>query len=279
MDKLDRLGWVVQQSYRFDAALVGIRSTSVAFADWVSHALEAYRVDEDASPAYSIVVADPPERDRAQKRVNVLYKSTRALVRTLSLRTLGRGLLADLGFRGVSDRTDAIYLRGAIVVAGGTVALVPRSIGTGLDRVSRRLHRKGVVVGPTAMVCLDPEAGALVPGLPDLATPSDTLPRLEALAGADPPEDRLFVDRPTPIDVVVVQTRERGERIRSTSRASAVYGLTRDIANVHVLGNPAMQGVARLAEGARCYEWHQPGMDGLDELLTVLQDPSANDRD
>jgi hypothetical protein len=268
----------VQRSYRFDTALVGIRSTSVVFADWASHALEAYRVDEDASPVYSIVVADPPEGDRAQKRVNVLYKSTRALVRTLSLRTLGRGLLAELGFRGVSDRTDAIYLRGAIVVAGGTVALVPRSIGTGLDRVSRRLRRKDVVVGPTAMVCLDPEAGALVPGLPDLATPSDTLPRLVALAGTDPPEDRLFVDRPMRIDVVVVQTRGRGERIRSMSKASAVYGLTRDIANVHVLGNRAMQGVARLAEGARCYEWHQPGMDGLDELLTVLQDSPADDR-
>ena len=268
----------MQQSYRFDAALVGIRSTSGAFADWVSHALEAYLVDEDAGPVYSIVVADPPERDRAQKRVNVLYKSTRALVRTLSLRTLGRGLLAELGFRGVSDRTDAIYVRGAIVVAGGTVALVPRSIGMGLDRVSRRLHRKGIFVGPTAVACLDPETGALVPGLLDLATPSDTLPRLMALAGADPPEDRLFVDRPMPIDVVVVQTRERGERIRSTSKASAVYGLTRDIANVHMLGNRAMQGVARLAEGARCYEWRQPGMDGLDELLTVLQDPSANDR-
>ena len=269
---------MVQRSYRFDAALVGIRSTSVAFADWVSHALEAYQVDEDSGPVYSVVVADPPERDRAQKRVKVLYKSTRALVRTLSLRTLGRGILAELGFRGVSDRTDAIYLRGAIVVAGGTVALVPRSIGTGLDRVSRHLLRRGVVVGPTAIVCLDPEAGALVAGLPDLATPSDTMPRLEALAGADQPEDRLFVDRPMPIDVVVVQTRERGEGIRSTSKASTVYGLTRDIANVHALGNRAMQGVARLAEGARCYEWHRPAMDGLDELFTVLQDPPANDR-
>jgi len=269
---------VVQQSYRFDTAVVGIRSTSVGFADWIAFALGTYRIDEETGAVYSVVVADPPERDSTRRRVNVLYKSTRPLVRTLSLRTLGRGLLAELSFREVSARKDAICVRGAIVIAGGTVALLPRSIGSHLDRISRRLHRKGVVVGPTAMVCLDPGTGALVPCHPDIDIPSDTLLRLGALAGADPPEDRLFVDRPMPIDVVVVPTREPGERIRPMSKASAVYGLTREIANVPALGNGAIQGVARLADGARCYEWHEPDADGLNELLTVLQGPAAKGR-
>ena len=60
MDKLDHLGWVVSRSFAIGDIRFAVRSTSLAFGEWVADVLGAYEVEDIEDFLYSVVVPEPP---------------------------------------------------------------------------------------------------------------------------------------------------------------------------------------------------------------------------
>jgi hypothetical protein len=271
MDELDHLGWVVHQAYEIGAFLVGIRTDSEAFAEWLAEALAEYRTSEAADPYYSVLI---PKTDdsRPGKRFHILYRESTALVRTLDLRVLARTLFADLDALLSRDRDDAIYADAALVAAEGVTGLVlPSLTAPYLATLGRRVER--VLSLPLGrQVAIDPASGLAVPIRPKLEPNPGAMRRLGAVAPVtNSRHDRLVVERPSAV-AVVCSIGLAEEPLRPVSHALTVFRLTQHAVNLPKIGDGAIEGLGRLAERARCYEVRTSNVrDTLSSLMTALR--------
>ena len=241
----------MSRTYDFGEVTLGIRTTSVDFGRTLDHALIRYRTSEEASPSYSIVIGGEPTGNRRNGRgFHILYWGTTALIRTLPLPTLLRGLLAELEAVTFQSRRDSIFVRGALVRADGVSAIVPWWVVPRLGELGRRVEHSGLALSGSTWVAIDADTGRVVPVERRLDIDERPLRRFgsDGQAGGD----RLFVDEATPIDVVCTHT-ESGPLLQPITRGLTLHRLTGSVNNVDELRGSVLEGLGRLVAGARCY--------------------------
>lgn len=265
----------MQRTYRIGGERVSVRTTSPAFGEWLDEVLAPYRVRRrgrgyfDYSVAISGGDALPGSRGR---RFHVLYQGVGALVRSLHAPTVGRALLAELARRACPDRDDAVYLAAALVAVGpGRAVLAPAWALPLLDRLGRRPARAGLAVAPATWTAVDPASGRVVPAPDLLGVPAGAPDALAALDGDGVGPDRPAVARPLRVEVVLTHA-AGGDGPRPVSRGLALHRLSAAALNLEVLGGRAVEGLAGLARGARCYEMGVPARPQLllDTILGLL---------
>jgi hypothetical protein len=269
MDALDHLGWVVQQSYEIGPWIVGVRTNSEAFGDWLAEALAEYRSSEETDAYYSVLIPEQDDR-QAGKGFQIVYRESTALIKTFDARALALTLLADLESLLSWERDDAIYADAALVASDGVTGLVlPSLTAPYLTTLGRRVER--VLSLPLGrQVAIDPDTGLAVPIRPMLEVGPRALEHLGAVAPSNGRHERLVVERPSEVDVICTIGLAE-QRVLPVSDAVTVFRLAQSALNLHTLGEGTVEGLGRLAERARCYEVRTANVrDTLDSLLAAL---------
>jgi hypothetical protein len=250
MVKLDHLGWVMEGTFKFGAATLGVRTTSERVGWWLDEVLAEHRMTRWKEPFYSLVVA---EDDRPGRRnLHVLYKGTVPLVRTADLGTLARAFLEEIESHAFHGRRDAVYLDASLLSGPGGTALIPSSFTPALGAQSRRAERLGLLLPGTTWVAIDPDTADAVPVTPRLRIPPDGLERLAGPDGSAP--DRFFVDRPTRADTICLVSDHPAAPLQPASRASVLYRFAAMSVNLpRVGGRRTLEALGRLVARAGCY--------------------------
>jgi hypothetical protein len=223
------------------------------FCGWLDRTFRRYRVAGDEYPRYSILIAGA-QGDTSGKQFNILYKQTSALVRTMDLSTLARALIAELESLSFRERDDAIYTEVGMLTANGTRALIPGRFTSFLGRLGhRQIERAGVSLPGSMYVAVDPESGHAVPASPHLKIPQDAFERLGEIGPTNGSSDRVFVDEPSPVDVVFWIDNTSDVPFRPVSRGFVLGRLWTWSLNAPMIGKAAIEGLARLVEPTRCY--------------------------
>jgi hypothetical protein len=249
MRKLDRLGWVVEGTYRLGDATVGVRTTSDRFGAWIDEVLAHRRRARWRDADYSIVVgeADLPGR----RDYHVLYRGIAPILRTRDLGTLARAFLEDAESHAFAGRRDAVYLEASLLAGPGGIALIPAAFTPGLGGLNRRAERLGVTLPGTTWVALDPASGRAVPVRTALGVPEDAVTRL--IAPLAPRPDRFFVDEPTRVGTVCLVHDDPQAAVLDISRSTVLYRLAAVSRNLTRLGaRGTLEALGSLAAGASC---------------------------
>ena len=263
----------MSRTYEFGGSRLGVRTTSARFGESLDGALARYRVEDEGPATYSIVVHGGANGERRSARgFHILYWGTTALVRTLEIRTLIRGLLAELDANSFAGRKDSIYVRAALLRAAGKTVLVPWWIVPYLGDLGRRVERAGLKLPGTTWVAVDRQSGWVVPIERKLEI--DERP-LYALDGAAGDVDRHFVEQPTPIDVVFTYV-EGSTVLQPLSRGLTLHRLAAAIGNLDEVRGEGIEGLGRLVSRARCFGiGMSPPQEMLDSLLLAVTGPNA----
>jgi hypothetical protein len=247
---------VVHRTYEIGGEIIGIRTTSQRFGEWLDYALAEYRVDTEGEWTFSIVV--PEKRDgeeRGRRRLNILYWDTSAVSRTLDLTELARTLLAQLEVFLMSERDDAVYLGASLVAVNGSKVLIPSQVGFYLHRrVQRRAERAGVPLPMEPYVAVEPGSGRLLPFRPILRIPNDALERLDAMSEGAGHPPRTTIRQPSEVDVVWTVGSSVDRILEPLSRGRTLHNLAGAAVNLHRLGGGAvLQSLIPMVQRAECY--------------------------
>lgn len=240
--------------YRISTARFDLRTTSRRFAGWLDHALAAYWIRGQADPVYSIVISDGESEGGVGKRFHILYRAATQVVRSLSAQTVGRMLLGELESILYPRRTDAIYLKAALLSANGRTALLPSSFLTWIGGLGRHVDRAGIRLPVSKLVAVDRSSARVVPFEPRLDVPPDALDRLGRLFPFQGRPDRRVLDRTVGVDVVYNVVSSTHDPISPSSRAYTVQQLAGSLVNGRLLGPATLRTLAKLVGGAECYQ-------------------------
>jgi hypothetical protein len=272
MDELGHLGWVAHQSYELEGLMFGIRTDSTVFAGWLAEVLPATLVtDQQANPNYSILIG--PSESKVGKRFHILYRDSTPLIRTLDVADLVRTLLGDLDTLNFWRRKDAVYVQATFLSAGGVDALFPAELVGDFEGIKRHVRGKGLKLPGSRYVAIDLENSEALPPPRSLQIDDGAISELARLIGSQTePETRAVLDRPTAIDLVCTMTSYDSEPIQPVSRGRALYVLGSLAANLKEVGSTGLAALARLVEGAAC--WEIAGRDPrvvVDSVLNLFQ--------
>jgi hypothetical protein len=244
---------VVSRTYEVGGNRFGIRTDSMAFCGWLDRTFRRYRVAGEANPRYSILIAGA-KGDTGGKQFNILYKQTSALVRTMDLTTLARALVVEMESLSYRERDDAIFTELGMLTTNGTRALLPGRFTAFLGRLGhRQTERAGVSLPGTMYVAVDPKSGRAVPAPPHLKIPEDSFERLAEIGPTNGSSDRVFVDEPSPVDVVFWVDNLSEVPFHPVGRGFVLSRLWTWTVNAPVIGKTAIEGLTRLVEPTRCY--------------------------
>lgn len=245
----------MQRTYLIDGIQVGIRTTSHRFGAWLDAALGTYATEGRDGADYSLVVDEGADtRQRGKRDFAVLYKGTTPVIRTLDLPTLGRALLTELSSLRAAERDDLIFLAlPALVGRDGAVLVSPR-IAMAVGELGRRAERKGSGLPTATFSAVDPATGHVMPSHPPLETPAESWQMLDTLGSARPPGGPRLLTEAAVIDAICLNDRGAGAEPRPRSRAATLELLVARTLNLGRLGSAGVEGLARLVEGARCYD-------------------------
>jgi hypothetical protein len=271
LDKLDRLEWATERSYDFGGGAVGVRATDTALLSWLDRALADRRTSEAKRPTYSVVVGESPAR-RAGRGIHILYRGTEAIVRTESLRTLGRSLLDDLTAHLLHERTDAFYLALAPVARDERLALVSASFLAPLTASSRRAARAGIGLPARAWVAIRPGTADVIPPPNVLGVPDDIA---DELSDNGSNAAHSVIDDPRAAGAILVQARGSAE-LRTISPAEALYRVAGSTINLRALGGDALGGLVPLIRSCDAYAAPAGSKDVLASLEVVLSAASSS---
>jgi hypothetical protein len=272
MDKLDRLGWAVSSSYAIGDVRFAVRSTSSAFAIWLSDVLGSYAVDDVEDYLYSMVIPEPPP-DGSAKEFCILYKGSAAILRTLDPVTLGRGFLAELEGLGSHERQDAVYLMASLIDVSGAPALVPSSIAPGLAKLGRRAAKLGVGVPGELSVAIDIETASVVPIRSLLDLPHDALDRLAVACPWRGKDGLRFVQAPEVVRAILVPARNPETPLQPSRKGYALANLAGWTLNLEKVGGPGLEALGRFVERAACYESAlTPTAESMERFADLLKE-------
>lgn len=261
----------MQRTYVLGDTKVGIRTTSYQFGAWLDAALGAHTTEGWDGDDYSLVVADGASDQGGRRDFSVLYKGTRPVMRTLDLPALGRALLAELSSLLAAERRDLLLLTLPVLVGRRGALLVSPRIAMAVGELGRRAERAGLGLPATTVTAIDPATGYAVPLPPLPETPSESWQILDALASPRPADGPRLVTEPVRVDAVCLSDRAAGTTPRLGSRVATLEGLVANTLNFGLVAAAGLGGLARLAEGARCYDlgWTDPRqtLDALAEIL------------
>jgi hypothetical protein len=272
MDQLNHLGWVVHRAYEVGGVQFGVRTNSPAFGEWLDEVFAAWRIDEDGvAPYYSVLVAEGDD-GRVGKRYHILYEESRALVKTLDLKQVAEGLVAQFELVGSSDRDDAVYLNSGLVTRDGITALVPPILPPYLATLGHRaLDRAGLRLPLASYVAVGPGSGRIVPTAPAIDVTPAVVERLEAIAPAGQPNSQVETNGAVTVDVVCFLGL-RDEPVFPASPGHSLYLLATRILNLERVGGEGLRAVAQLVDVARNFEIASQGnKETLRNLLSALE--------
>lgn len=263
---------MVRGTYRIGDARVGIRSTSKSFGVWLDEALVEYRRQRREEPSYSIVVGGPNERP-GRTEMHLLYRGATAIVRTRSLPTLKRAVLAELESLLYPTRDDAAYLHASVIGVGGATALVPWWVAPEIARLGGRAERAGIALPGELAVALDPKSGEVVPASRTLRVPRKILRELEGPEAGE----RMFVTHPTTVDAVFAY-REGEEMLGPVTKGFVLHQLGSAAANLPLAGPSVLEGMRRLLAGARVFGLGFGKPQAMLEAMTsaILGEPGSS---
>jgi hypothetical protein len=270
---------VVSRSFKIGGERVAVRTTSAAFGDWLDLALGAYRLRRRLDPEYSVVV-DGGDADGTGtgRRFHIVYQGTGTVTRSLYLPTAAGSLLQELETKLLGGRDDAIFIHAALVTRGERAALIPSWLASYLSSLGRRIPRAGVRLPLARWVAVDPATGHVVPRPPALEVPEDALALLARDArNAEAADERGEVRGPVRIDTIITYQREVYP-LEPATKGTTVAQLTAATANLDRMGGGALEGIARLVEGAATFRLGALGraQQGLDALLQALGEPNGD---
>lgn len=223
------------------------------FCGWLDRTFRRYRVAGDEYPRYSVLIGGA-NGESSGKQFNILYKQTMALVRTMDLTTLARALVVEMEALSYRERDDAIFTELGMLTANGTRALVPGRFTSFLGRLGhRQIERAGVSLPGSMYVAVDPKSGRAVPAPPHLKIPEDSFERLGEIGPTNGSSDRVFVDEPSPVDVVFWVDNMSEVPFHPVGRGFVLSRLWTWTVNAPKIGKTAVEGLARLVEPTRCY--------------------------
>ncbi len=265
---------MVGQTYELGGNKLGIRSTSRAFGRWLDAALARYRVDAPPDIVYSLVVdGGRPDGTHQGRRFHIVYQGGTSVLRTLSLETFGRGVLAEVEAHLLPRRDDLVYTRACLIGANGSTALVPWWVGSYLGDLGRGAERAGVSLPEASWVAIDPGSAEVVRPTSALDIPDDALSTLGSLDGALIPPDRAVVDSPAAVDTVWTFLEEEEAVVRPVSRGLALHRLAGMTPNLQAMGPKALRSLARLVERADAIGFGPGSAKGLlAAVASVLHD-------
>lgn len=226
----------------------------MAFCDWIDRTFRRYRVAGNEYPRYSILAPGAKGRDQRGKSFNILYKQSSALVRTMDLGTLARALVFEMESLNFRQRDDAIFAEVGMLRTNGTRVLVPGRLTSFLSRLGhRQVQRAGVTLPGGMYLTIDPKTGRAVPAEPHLKIPEDSFERLSEIGATNGSSDRVFVDEPSPVDVVFWIDNASEVPFHPVSRGFVLSRLWTWTLNAGVIGKSALEGLTKLVEPTRCY--------------------------
>lgn len=253
MDKLDRLGWAVHRSYEVADGPVSVRTTSCNLGDWLDSALAPYR-SEDPDPDevfdYSLVVNETSD-ERGNRKMQLLYRRSWLIVRSLELRPILDTLFVELGAGLLADRNDAVYINMAPVEVGGRIVLLPGMFVPLLAEQRRYAERLGIRLAPSMWSALELFQGQLIPLQHPLALDGARYEDLTALTKTElGREDWLWIDRPTKVDAACTFAQQGDSELEPMSRATALHQIMSNVINLPAVGGTGFRAVGSLMEGA-----------------------------
>jgi hypothetical protein len=261
-------------TYRIGNEDVAVRSTSRDFGEWIDRALGAYRVrGGDEPPEYSVVI-DGGEDDPARigRRFHILYQGVGSVIRTMNLSTLARSIIAELDTRLLAERDDAVYAHYGVAWTDEVTVLLPAWLVAYLSGTGRRLHRSGINLSVSRWVAVDRDTGEILPQPRFLDVPGDAFAELPPPGRTEP--DRPLLSERRHVDAVLSYVEDM-DTIGSGTRGLALHHLAAVTANLPKLGGEALEPLARLVEGAHCFE---TGLGRAQQMLQVLSDIFEHER-
>jgi hypothetical protein len=263
----------MSRTYDFGASRLGVRTTSASFGESLDRALAGYRVPDEEPATYSIVVDGGANGERRSTRgFHILYWGTTALIRTLHLGTLIRGLLTELDATSFAERNDSIYVRAAMLRAAGKTVLAPWWVGSYLGDLGRRVERAGLELPGSTWVAVDRDSAQVVPLARGLKI--DERP-LRALDGDGSADDRHFVEERTPVDVVCTYV-DGSTVMQPLTRGLTLHHLAAAVGNLDEVRGEGIEGLGRMVARARCFGIGVSSpREMLDSLLLALRAPIA----
>jgi hypothetical protein len=259
---------VVERYYRVGETDFAVRTTSKEFCGWLDHALGKYRKRKKAPIYYSLVIARSEEQGQLGKGFHILYRGTSAIVRTLHLPTLARGLIQELESLTFPQREDAIYLDAALMYSNGATAITPSNLVSYIGKLGRRVDRSGVQLPGSTHVAVDPQSGWLVPIRSVLEIPGDAVERAGELTSSNGHRaDRRFVEESLDPDMVLTFAGSE-LALQPVSRGQALHRLASYAMNLERLGGGALEGLRTFIERKRCYTLGNGDAKGLLETVS-----------
>lgn len=245
----------MEQTYVLGRSVVGVRTTSAEFGEWLGRVLANYRSDEKIGATYSIVVGEDAGR-RPGKRYHLLYEQAFVVAKTFDFHELVRALIAELEAFLFEDWDQAVYARATIASSDGLSILLPNAAVDELNEITRKVERAGIALPMGGRLALDPGSGRSLPFPPRIRLSEEQLAEVSRLAGPNggAPSTSGIAGQ-SGVDIVCLPMREADSPVlHRVSRASAVRLLAPSVVNLHAMGPEALKGLAQFIEGARCYE-------------------------
>lgn len=268
---------MVQRTYIIGGIPVGIRTTSRAFGAWLDAALEKYAVEDWGGADYSLVVSEGAAGlERGRRDFAVLYKDTTPVMRTLDVSVLGRALLTELSSLLAAERDDAIILALPVLVGSKGAVLVSPRIAVAVGELGRRAEQAGIGLPAATFSAIDPAIGHVVPLHPLLDTPTESWQMLEALGSRRAAGGPRLVTEPIKVDAVCLSDGDAGAVPRPRPRADTLEALVPSTRNFGSVAAAGVGGLARLVEGAHCYDLGRTDTRQTLAALTTIID-SAGD--
>lgn len=273
MDKLDRLGWVVQHSYEIGGIRFAVRTTSHAFGEAIQEVLSEYQIEDEIYPWYSLIVAEDTKKKRSGKELNILYRGGSAILRTLDPDTFVGALLWDLESFLFPDREDGLFTEAVLVSTNGTKALIPSALLPSFAELGRRVDQEGLSIPLSTSAVIDPTDGRVIPMKQRLRLAPGAAERLSGAIPVQGRDGRSSLAEPTRVDhVFILGWHEEEEAVVPTSRGLVLSRYASVTRNLEKLGAVALTGLENLVTGARTYQirWVD-AREGLRALVACLR--------
>jgi hypothetical protein len=253
---------VVTDWFDIDGYVLGVRTTSHVFSEWLRSTMSTYVIDkpddkDDEEALYSVVFEDGlnPSGRVGSKKFHMIYYGTWDIVRTLDPMAVGESLLHEIDSFTFPVRDDAVFVEASILRLDGKTVLIPAIFVKPLADIGRRLQQHLDIQLPGVMsLAVDPATGMLVPPAQELTFAEgwrEGLERLAPNAGSDP---RAMVWAPTAVDLIVGWMSESYAMVRKGPRGPALYAYTKMIRNHLHVGSTGLSALGKVFEAAEYRE-------------------------
>ena len=275
MQKIDRLGWVVQDNYRIGEKVVGVRYTNVAFADLARAVLAPLETDEDADPKLSVVADGCAESSGPMRSFNILYRGGERSVRTLSARRLMAGLMRELARYAAKTRDDTLFIEGIAVGFDGASILLPPWSGKDRDALAKKLGTRGLAVADGSLVAMRRDTAEIIPLPPVAEVTEETYDQLASIAPEPTRTEHGVAELPGPRRLVaaVAWAPTPATPVKEMSRAMMVHALANRTTNRAAIKAPILVTLAKALEGVPCYAVGRG--EGSGDILSELLSETA----